>query len=54
VDGERRLAVGVARDLPVDPLAVTDLQHALIERLDLRKSLHAAALRGRSAVLYDR
>ena len=46
VDDDRRPAVGVARGLPVDPLAVTNLQHPRLERLNGGKSLHAAASRG--------
>ena len=45
VHDERGLAVGVAAGLPVDAVAVADVEHALRVRLDLRIQVaHAASL----------
>jgi hypothetical protein len=40
VDGDRRPAAGIARRLPVDTLAVPDLEHAPLEGFDLRETFH--------------
>jgi len=36
VEGDSRLAVGVAGRLPVDPVPIADVEHARLVRLDLR------------------
>src|SRR4030095_13890203 len=40
VEADRRPAVGIARRLPVDTLAVPDLAHALLAGFDLRETFH--------------
>ena len=42
VHDERRLAVRVAARLPVDEVAVADVEHPVVVRLDRRERLHLA------------
>src|SRR5262245_47887995 len=42
---DSRPTVRVAADLPVDPLAVADVEHPLLVRLDGREALHGLMMR---------
>src|SRR5213078_4023783 len=44
VEGNRRLAVGVAAELPVDEIAVADLEEATVEGLDFRVPGHVTPI----------